>query len=271
MTVAEPPLGVWVYAVAERVDPVCLAQLAGVGGCPVRALSASGLTAVVSDVPLAEFDESALRRNLEDLAWLEATARGHHQVIEAVAEHGLVIPMRLATVYHNDAGTAAMLAERDADFRAALDRTRARKEWGVKAYAVRAETSGQAPAPASQGAAAASPAGAGTAYLQRRRDQLSAQKNVRGEAMASAQTIHDTLSRLAAEARLHPPQAPQLSGSKEAMVLNAAYLLDDKRADNFTAAVDTLAEQHPGVRLELTGPWPPYSFASLEEERRAQP
>jgi len=49
------------------------------------------------------------------------------------------------------------------------------------------------------------------------------------------------------------------------MVLNVAYLLDDTRADDFAAAVAALADQHPGVRLELTGPWPPYSFAGTQE------
>ncbi len=45
------------------------------------------------------------------------------------------------------------------------------------------------------------------------------------------------------------------------MVLNAAYLVE---ADG---ALRRVVEQHAGgaVRLELTGPWAPYSFATLEE------
>jgi hypothetical protein len=49
------------------------------------------------------------------------------------------------------------------------------------------------------------------------------------------------------------------------MILNAAYLLDDERGDEFAAAVADLGREHPGVRLELTGPWPPYSFAGPPE------
>lgn len=262
--VAEP-LGVWVYAVAERLGPSGPGDLAGVGGGQVRAVGAAELTAVVSDVSLAEFGESALRRNLEDLAWLEATAREHHRIIDVLAQQGPVVPMRLATVYRDDASVAAMLAEREADFQRALRRITARREWGVKAYAARPPEPGGTPAPAPRSEGAGSAAGRGAAYLQRRRDQLSAHKNARSEAVASAQTVHDTLSRLAVETRLHPPQAAQLSGNKAHMVLNAAYLLEDQRADDFAAAVATLVEQHPGVRLELTGPWPPYSFAGPEE------
>ncbi len=52
------------------------------------------------------------------------------------------------------------------------------------------------------------------------------------------------------------------------MVLNAAYLLDDDRADSFAAAVRALSDRYPGLRLELTGPWPPYSFAAAESADR---
>jgi hypothetical protein len=106
--VTEPP-GVWLYAVAEGVDTAILAGLAGVGGSAVRAIAAGGLTAVASDVDLAQYGETALERNLEDLDWLAATARAHHRVIDAVARHRAVVPMRLAAVYSGDAAVATML------------------------------------------------------------------------------------------------------------------------------------------------------------------
>jgi hypothetical protein len=252
--------GVWVYAISERVAATSLGQVRGVGEGPVRTVAAAGLIAVAEDVGLAEFGEEALRRNLEDLA------RAHHRVIDAIAQQGPLVPMRLATVYSDDANVAAMLAEREADFRSALRRISGRQEWGVKAYADQqpgagGDDSGATTGPSSPGT------GAGAAYLRRRRDQLAAQKNARRETLASAETIHAELSRYAAGARLHPPQAPQLTGSKAPMVLNAAYLLDTGREEDFAAAVAALVGQHPGLRLELTGPWPPYSFAGTGGER----
>ncbi len=251
--------GKWVYAVAERVAVTSLGQIRGVGGGPIRAVAAAGLTAVAEDVGLAEFGEEALRRNLEDLDWLEATARAHHRVIDAVARQGPLVPMRLATVYRGEDHISAMLTERGAAFRSALRRISGRKEWGVKAYA------GRQPETSDDSAITAGPpgpgSGAGTAYLRRRRGQLAAQKNAHRETLASAEKIHAELSPYAAETRLHPPQAPQLTGSRAPMILNAAYLLDSARGEDFAAAVTALAGQHPGLRLELTGPWPPYSFA----------
>lgn len=74
-----PPMtedsGVWLYAVTRRVPQDALTGLSGVGGGSVRAVETADLSAVVSPVSLGEFGADALRRNLEDLDWLAATAR----------------------------------------------------------------------------------------------------------------------------------------------------------------------------------------------------
>jgi len=54
------------------------------------------------------------------------------------------------------------------------------------------------------------------------------------------------------------------------MVLNAAYLVADERADEFAAAVADLAAQHRSVQLNLTGPWPAYSFVGMREAEGLQ-
>jgi hypothetical protein len=250
--------GVWVYAIAERLPDTGLSGLAGVGGESVRTVEITGLTAIAGDVDLAEFGEAALRDKLEDLTWLELTARAHHRVIDAAAALGPLLPMRLATVYNSEASMAAVFAGRSEEFRAALDRIRARREWGVKVYAERPPGSGAAAGDSPEAA------GPGAAYLRRRRGDLAARHVFRREALASAGTVHSELSGYAAGTRLHPPQSPQLSGNKALMLLNAAYLLDDTREADFAAAVAALARKHRSIRLELTGPWPPYSFATAE-------
>jgi hypothetical protein len=97
--------GSWLYAVTDGTPGEWLRGASGVGGQPVRTVAAAGLTAAVTSVCLAEFGEEPLRRNLENLAWLEAAARKHHHVIEIIARHAPVIPIRLATVYRSDEGS----------------------------------------------------------------------------------------------------------------------------------------------------------------------
>jgi hypothetical protein len=88
--------------------------------------------------------------------------------------------------------------------------------------------------------------------------------------MASAQVVYAELGRLSVSARLYPPQSPELTGQPVSMVLNAAYLVADERADAFAAAVADLAAQHRSVQLNLTGPWPAYSFVGMHEAEGLQ-
>jgi hypothetical protein len=246
---------VWLYAVTDDWAAPAAGELTGVGAGVVRPVRAAGLAVIAGDVEQRDFGEAALRRNLEDLGWLERTARAHHAIIEAVGRRSPVVPMRLATVCNSDASVLAMLRERAADFRDALSRLAACREWGVKAFAA-------APGPAGSPGDREDPAsGPGTAYLQRRQAQLTSRANVRQQAMAGAQAVHAELSRLSVSARLYPPQAPGLAGQAAPMVLNAAYLVADERAGEFAAAVRDLTGRHRSVRLGLTGPWPAYSFA----------
>lgn len=120
---------VYLYGVARDLDPAALRGAAGVAGTPVRGVVAGGLTAVVSTVRLADYGETALRDNLEDLAWLEATARAHHEVVDRAAHAAPTAPVRIATIYRDDARVAEVLAAQRARFGEVLDRISGRSEW----------------------------------------------------------------------------------------------------------------------------------------------
>jgi hypothetical protein len=256
-------LGVWAYALTQDAGEHDLSWLTGVAGTKVRAARAAGLTVLVSDVDLAEFGETALRRNLEDLDWLEAVARAHHHVIEAASGLFPLLPTRLATVYSGDQSMAAVLGARHDELLAALRRVGGRVEWGVKAYAVPEPERAAAPAgPPAPAAAGSGGSGAGLAYLKRRKEQLSHRAESWRSAVAGARAVHAHLSRHAVLTRLHPPQSAQLSGNQQEMMLNAAYLLDPNEGTGFATQVAAAADAHPELDLDLTGPWPPYSFTA---------
>ncbi|NES16737.1 MULTISPECIES: GvpL/GvpF family gas vesicle protein [Micromonospora] len=244
---------VWLHGVVAAVTATP-AGTTGIAGTPVRSVAGAGLVAVVSDVPLAEYGEEALRRNLEDLAWLERAARAHHAVVAALCGAGPVVPARLATVHRDDDRVARVLAERHDELAGTLARLTGREEWGVKGYVVPGATP-RTEEPAAGG-------GAGAAYLRRRKAQLTAREEGQRIAADAAAAVHAALAGYAVTARRHAPQDRRLSGAPTAMVLNGAYLIDRERLDGFAALVRELADRHPEIRLEATGPWPPYSFVA---------
>ncbi len=255
--------GIYVYGIARDLPDEAMARAHGVGGAPVRVVADRGLAAVVSPVSLDEFGEAALRRNLEDLDWLEATARAHDTVVDAAAECAVTVPLGLATVYRGEDRLRTALRDRREEFVQALSRIAGRTEWGVKIYgeASAADEHRGGPEPGS----ASEPVRPGTSYLRQRGIRRQAQEEARREMLLMAERVDDELCRLAAASRLHRPQDPQLSGQEGWMILNAAYLVDDERADAFRAAIVRLAEAYPRIGVEFTGPWAPYSFATEEE------
>ncbi|WP_119726604.1 GvpL/GvpF family gas vesicle protein [Thermomonospora amylolytica] len=251
--------GTYLYAIARSTGEGLTEGLSGVAGEPVRTVGHEDLIGVVGTVPLSEFGERALRRNLEDLGWLEATARAHHRVVDAVARRTTTAPVRLVTVYRGDEQVRDLLERGFAEFAETLDMVAGRQEWGVKVYA----NPQTAAAPARSGSSGAS-AGRrpGAAYLERRRTGLRTREEAWRRAVAHAEHVDRTLSDLAVARRLHRPQDPQLSGRSEWMVLNAAYLVDDERGGEFASTAGSLST--PEIEVELTGPWAPYSFTVLE-------
>ncbi|GAA2854606.1 GvpL/GvpF family gas vesicle protein [Pseudonocardia halophobica] len=245
---------VWLYAVrlggADRppAGP-------GVDGESPRLVVEGPLVAVVGTVREEEFDEAALARAMEDLARIERLARAHHAVIVEAAAAEPTAPLRLATVYRDDEAVARMLRERAVEFGAVLERVRDRREWGVKVY-VDAKPEAPVEAPASSDRP-------GTSYLLRRRADRDRGAQARERARAVADRLDEGLAQVAAGSHRMKPQDARLSGREQEMVLNATYLVDTDGEDEFRAAL--AAVEAEGATVELTGPWPPFSFATLGE------
>ncbi|MCA6094511.1 GvpL/GvpF family gas vesicle protein [Streptomyces sp. SCA3-4] len=252
---------VYAYAVTRDCAAVtgALETVTGVAAEPVGGVRHLGLMALAGRVPAAEYGERALSGRMEDLPWLEGVARAHQRVVDAVTAAGsCVLPLRLATVFHDESGVRTMLEDRGEQLRSALDRLDGRTEWGVKVYAPEPTAAPRPPAPRATTS--------GRDYLRRRAAERHAHEEGARRADEAARGIHTTLAALAEETRLYPPQNPALSHHPGRNVLNAAYLVPWDGAPHFTSAVTGLAEHAPGddLRLELTGPWAPYSFVTPE-------
>jgi hypothetical protein len=247
--------GLWLYCVGAQQEPPEADGVADGYGGP-QAVTAAGLTAIVSTVPLSEFGEQGLKRNLNDMPWLEAVARAHESVLEGALEAGPVIPMRLCTIYRSERQVQALLAEHREEFIETLASLDGRGEWGVKVTADREFVAEKLRVGDEQ------PAGVGGAYLGRKQQELRLRDELDATLDAAVQESHARLEEWAVASRILPPQRAELSGREGEMVLNGAYLVDDERLDGFrtvTEELETAYASH-GLTVELTGPWPPYNF-----------
>jgi hypothetical protein len=215
----------------------------------VRAVDEADLTAVVGSVDAAAFGESSIASMLGDLANIEPIGRAHHEVVATIAEQNPVVPLRLATIYPDDITVGALLAEHHDELTELLDSLRGTQEWGVQVYL----------RPAAGEAVPAGVAGSGTEL-----GELEPQQSWL-EAEAAADQIDRVLSDIAVVSRRQP--APYLRPGSVCgwMVLNGIYLLDADRAAEFSLIAKQFASEHAMLRLEVTGPWPPYSFVDRDD------
>ena len=257
--------GLWAYCITRASEPP---QIDGVQGSPVERIESDGLSVLVSRVPLAEFGEDALRRNLNDLDWLERVARDHETVLEKALAGATIVPLRICTIFTDDEGAAHMLSERRSALETALEVLEGREEWGVKLTvdraALEAAARDRAPDDLDEELEGRS---AGGAYMLRRRQERQLREAADRLAGGLAEDVHARLQDWATDAVVNPPQNPELSGHEGDMLLNAAYLVEKAKVERLHELVEELRDRHRefGARIELTGPWPPYNFVPRTE------
>ncbi|MEU8946100.1 GvpL/GvpF family gas vesicle protein [Streptomyces sp. NPDC048489] len=238
-----------------------LAEVEGVAGACVRLVPGDHgdvPAAAVSSVPAQDFLEDPLHRHLEDLDWLERVARAHHTVIEALVARTTVLPLRLATVYLDDERVVEMLRGETDAFSHALKRLAGHLEWGVKIY-----VEPQPDAPPTSPSSSAGGLSPGRAYLRARRSERHSRDESYSIAQQAAERIEAIGGAWAAAHARHRVQQGELAVGAGENVLNDAYLLTHDAAAEFRTEILDAVHDLPGVRIDITGPWAPYSFADL--------
>jgi hypothetical protein len=267
--------GWWVYCIvaADRELPGHLSGLSSAD--PPVLIEEGNVAAIASRVPLDEFGEAPLRANLNDLAWLERTVRAHESVLDAMLPGGALVPMRVCTIYSDEAQVREMLDARGALFDHVLAGLAGKAEWGMKIVADRARLTEQVRA-RSEGARAleAESAGkpAGGAYLARKK--IAALVRDESDRLLDhlVREAHARMAKCSESAVVLPAQNRELAGYSGDMVFNGAYLVDDEQVETVTLLVDELRSEYGplGVAFDLTGPWPAYNFSAPAPPREVR-
>lgn len=256
------------YAVtrADAALEEALSRVRGVAGAPVRLVGAQGLAVVVSSVPESDFGETALKARLEDLDWLESVARAHHSVVEAVFARTTVLPLRLATLHLDDNRVRDMLDRRADEFALLLDQLAGHVEWGVKVYALPPAPGPPAPAAVS----AATGASPGRDYLRSRQRRRRSGEDAWRAARDAVLSIDAAARGLAVDRVEHRLQEGELATGPGYNVSNNAYLVPRQGGAEFQERLLGTAGNLDGIRVDITGPWAPYSFTASDDTNDAQ-
>lgn len=226
------------------------------GGGELRFLDGPGCRALVCDVDPQLFEE--LREpGPEGLDLLAAAAHAHDAILGRFAG-AAVLPLALGTALADDEAVQRLLDGHAAQLQHELERFDGHTEWAVTVHTFDRDAGGESSrAPTS-----------GREYLRARRAELGAREDrwEFDERLASA--LHEPLTSCAVEA--HRVVSRPLEEAAPPL-LHGVYLLDERSRSRFDSTVAYLRSEHPDAVIEVSGPWPPYHFVSLDLASDGEP
>ena len=228
------------------------ASVTGVdGSAAVEAMPCAGLVCWVSRVGKAEFAEN-LAGNMENLEWLAEVSVRHQQAVAAIARAHDILPARFGTVFRSPASLRADVEERKRLLVRDLKRVGGCEEWGVKIFHL---------APQPQMAVTAE---SGRDYLRAKAAALRAQapRGADGE-------IEPLLQALKAVAAETASGGGAVSRGQRGLQWQGALLVKRSQATKLQQVLRRFSREWEGTRrIEVSGPWPPYSFVSRAQKRK---
>ena len=262
--------GYYVYCVAENAAASRIVDektpLAIEAGAGIELIRRKKLAAVVSQISMSEYGEEELASKLTDASWTAIRAMRHEQVVEHFASRTSVVPLRFGTIYVDRSRVEEMLNEKEAELSAILTRLDGREEWGVNVYCDRSvlltNITNVSPRLREMVDEAAK-ASAGQSYLLQKKIEALKADEAKVEIARAAEEIEHRLrneSEGAARLRILKVETTEHGELKAKF----AFLVVKSRFESFRNGAEDLARQldPAGIRIELTGPWPAYNFAT---------
>lgn len=250
----------YVYGVVRGADATSLAW-AGVGGGMVYAVTWEDLAALVHDWPegasLPE-DEDQLRQ------W----AAGHVQVLDrAMEQFGAVLPVALGRLIGKEGEdprqvVRGWLQENAPLFRDKLGRLAGKREYALRVSwdpeTVAARLAEENPE-LGRLTAEIREAPPGQAYLLQEKYRHALRAALETAAAECRKKVLERVRGRVADCRVEQPR--EIPG-QAAPLLSLALLAEETQIGAVGEALAELQEGEQGLAMQLTGPWPPYSFAA---------
>lgn len=240
----------YVYAILHG-EATLPQPLTGHGDAPVTLVPSGAIAAAVSPFMAASAEPSPTQ-----LVRHEAT-------VEAIRRNAPALPVRFGTLFPDVVSVARSLEARASILQADLARVGDKQEMGLSLLWATIEpgkTTSQ-PHAAGDGSVAALPeslrasSGPGAQYLASRFAHYASESRSTEAARRLAQRVDTILRPYVLESRYTLRPAPRLA-------LRSAHLLQPDGEAAFRGVCEELHAGAPDLHVLVTGPWPPYSFAT---------
>ena len=238
----------------------------------LKCIVADDLYVIVKYVSGDEFSEENLKKNIADIQWLETNAREHIMVIGKIMEQNTVIPFNFGTIYQSEESLKKFITDYSGSLAENLLHLEWKEEWAVKIYVNRKALTEQIDELSEEAAAlekqimASSP---GKAFLLKRKKTDLIENEMDRLCKNYGQEYYNEFKNLSVSTCLNNLIPKDFTGREDTMILNATLLVSKDRTIELITVVRNIKNKHTdhGFDMEITGPWPPYSFVSIKENQ----
>jgi len=229
--------------------------------------------AIIKYVRGEEFSEVNFKANLSNAEWLEKNAREHILVISKIMEAGPVIPFRFGTIYYSLEGLQKFVTDFSDSLADNFNHIRGKEEWAVKIYCDRRILSEQIDELSEEAAsleAQIMDSSPGKAFLLKRKKSELIENEMDRLCKGFGQSYFNELRDLSLATALNNLLPKEFTGRNDTMILNATFLVAQEKSANLSCTVEELQgkARKAGFFLELTGPWPLFSFVHITENQK---
>lgn len=181
------------------------------------------------------------------------------KVVEKLMEQFTVLPIRFLTVFNSQEDAIAMLEDYYGDFKENLNRLYNKAEFGIKVIwpqdkIKRCILNNSSKETVGLSMPIDSPA---KVFLNEKLQNYKINKEVEAEADRYIAIVDSFFKGFAVDKKLEKLKTGNL-------LLNAYYLVEKEKQDDFRGAFNQLLNVHGDLRCLFSGPWPPYNFIKLE-------
>ena len=266
--------GLYLYCVREKTEDAPVISERGIDGKgEVFTLAYRELEAVVSKVFLEEFTSEEIQKKAqEDMGWIKEKAIIHEKIIEEAMKVDdkvlSLIPMRFGIIFKDRERLEKTLNEDYSSIKEVLERIKDKQEWSVKVYLKDRKKIEQMIKEKSEVIKGKEKEIAslseGMAFFMEEELKDVISEEMDKELNNIAEDLFKSLSKQAVASVKSKILDKELTGRREPMILNLAYLIPEEKIENFKKEAEGLNQeiQAKGLYLEYSGPWPVYNFTS---------
>ena len=211
-------------------------SVSGVCGAAVRVMKMEDISVVVSDC--------------EAVPVTQENMLAHAAVVRDVFARTTTIPLRFGTLTTEQQLRSFATTNKQA-IANKLAQLRGCVEMDLK-------TNWQSSTPAPP--ASDPPAGPGTTFLRKKRRELLGDEQAKAQRAELSDLLGTELGSLIKDEKI------DLRTADRAMATKVFHLIESSQIKEYREKVQKLLAKRPELQLEVSGPWPPYSFANIELE-----